>query len=720
MKTDWQRLRQIAADSRGPRDGDQFDVIIVGAGLAGLRAAYELRARKPLVLEREPRAGGRVLTRNQHGVAYDLGAVFAFDHRALPFELELDLMIEPSQLGIAVNGAAHFGADVFECCAKLGLDADEWAALARFGADVYADAARLPPRVYAALNAFFQIIHPGELRDYAPLRQHDALQTLACSHYVAGNGALVAALAQHAELGARLRVNAAVQSIEDLGERVRVVYRERDETRSIFARAVIVTPPAPLVRELVTPMNADAREYLEQLCYEPGIVIALGVRGVTLPEFGCLVTPAADLSTILQQHTLVPDLSVLLVYYAGVKARRVWEWDDATLARETLAAVKSLALGDWNASELVFTEAQRWAHVGPVMSKDTIRAWNERALALTPRVFLGGEAAAMSHQDPLPYGMSAALAGGRHAALEARRVLELDSRAARFGQQLLVDATVYQLTEHAPRFVERLREGNIAFYGLVAQATRDEALVKYLLEQAQNGLWEYQNGFGVTAEDSALVLEGLLECGAAGERLRYSAQRLVEQFYDAEAGAFHTLYGGRARYWRGASVDASAHIGYLLARIDPDTYASHIAACAAFVAAAQQPDGLWQGRWFPSRMITTFYAARLLARFDYADALGRAYHAILTRQTRRGSWDNSVVETAAAMLALRVLAALNASAWDAIERGRQWLVSQKDEHGWRGEPLLYYWYELDDGTRLFYHCADRGQVTGAWATLALR
>src|SRR5437762_3278954 len=55
-----------------------YDVVIVGAGLAGLSAAYALRDRRVLVLEREALAGGRVLTRSSHGVAYDLGAVFGF------------------------------------------------------------------------------------------------------------------------------------------------------------------------------------------------------------------------------------------------------------------------------------------------------------------------------------------------------------------------------------------------------------------------------------------------------------------------------------------------------------------------------------------------------------------------------------------------------------------------------------------------------------------
>jgi hypothetical protein len=204
------------------------------------------------------------------------------------------------------------------------------------------------------------------------------------------------------------------------------------------------------------------------------------------------------------------------------------------------------------------------------------------------------------------------------------------------------------------------------------------------------------------------------------ERLAVSARKLVTQFFDAEVGAFHTLRGGRARYWLGPSVDSSAHLAYLMHCMDADEFASHVRACAAYVAAQQQADGLWQGKWFPSRMVTTFHAVRLLALFDYADALARAQAALLKTQTRRGDWNASVIETSAAVLGLRVLTARDSSVLDSITRGKEWLLAKKNGSGWRGEPILYYWYELDDGTRLFYHCADKGEVTSAWAQIALR
>src|SRR5207244_12484911 len=50
------------------------DVVIVGAGIAGLVAADRLRAHDPLVLEAEGRAGGRVLSFQRGDLALSLGA----------------------------------------------------------------------------------------------------------------------------------------------------------------------------------------------------------------------------------------------------------------------------------------------------------------------------------------------------------------------------------------------------------------------------------------------------------------------------------------------------------------------------------------------------------------------------------------------------------------------------------------------------------------------
>ncbi len=282
----------------------------------------------------------------------------------------------------------------------------------------------------------------------------------------------------------------------------------------------------------------------------------------------------------------------------------------------------------------------------------------------------------------------------------------------------LVDAWVYRMTPERPQLVRRLEQGDVAFYGPILEATREADLAKYLIGSATGHLWEYQHGFGPTAEDSALVLEGLLAVGTDQAVLDRSAERLVEAYFDAGTGAFHTVHGGRARYWAGPSVDATAHVGWLLWRLDAARWRAEIAACRAFLRAQRDPSGCWRGHWFPSVTLTTFLAARLLVTAgDDVTLLNDTRHLLAETQRDDGSWGGGAVDTAFAIRALRALDARP----DAVARGRRWLAAQRGAEGWAGEPLLYYTMDTDDpDVRFFFHCVDKGAVTSAWATLALR
>src|ERR1700720_3710439 len=67
------------------RDGQQFDkpavssrhdVVIVGGGVSGLSAAYFLRGRDFLLLEKEPHWGGNAYLQEYQGQAYATGSAF--------------------------------------------------------------------------------------------------------------------------------------------------------------------------------------------------------------------------------------------------------------------------------------------------------------------------------------------------------------------------------------------------------------------------------------------------------------------------------------------------------------------------------------------------------------------------------------------------------------------------------------------------------------------
>mgnify|MGYP000329482852 CR=1 FL=1 len=87
-----------------PKEDAQYDIVIVGAGLSGLSSAYNLNDYNVLILEKENRAGGRVLTKTQEDINYDMGAIFAYPDYIVPFAIESsELIKESGPLGLYYN-----------------------------------------------------------------------------------------------------------------------------------------------------------------------------------------------------------------------------------------------------------------------------------------------------------------------------------------------------------------------------------------------------------------------------------------------------------------------------------------------------------------------------------------------------------------------------------------------------------------------------------------
>lgn len=70
---------EILAKGTPEAHPERYDVIVIGAGMAGLVAAYRLRDRRVLVLERDTRAGGVSKSETWQGLEYAIGAAYIID-----------------------------------------------------------------------------------------------------------------------------------------------------------------------------------------------------------------------------------------------------------------------------------------------------------------------------------------------------------------------------------------------------------------------------------------------------------------------------------------------------------------------------------------------------------------------------------------------------------------------------------------------------------------
>ncbi|CAM4001596.1 flavin monoamine oxidase family protein [Tsukamurella ocularis] len=248
-------------------DPEERTVVVVGAGIAGLRAALDLHHRgiDVLVLEAAPRVGGRVLTETTAlGSRVDLGgqwigkghhrfAALAAEHGAQVYAMETPRMPRladgPRTIGLTSPTVVLAGAALAA-----------WEVLVRAGGPhVGRDALvsdllrRVPGRARRLLRVLFEIASTADperltLRDFAAaVRTMDGLSTAMTTRggaqdslVVDGAGTLAIRMAER--LGERVRTESAVLAIhrDEQGATVHTA------TGTVRCRRVVVTAPPPV------------------------------------------------------------------------------------------------------------------------------------------------------------------------------------------------------------------------------------------------------------------------------------------------------------------------------------------------------------------------------------------------------------------------------------------------------------------------------------------
>jgi protoporphyrinogen/coproporphyrinogen III oxidase len=364
---------------------ERRDVVVVGAGIAGLAAAWHLRDLDVLVLESGDRLGGRLRSEPRGDAWLNFGAhVFSGPDSAagrLIDDAGVRAIPVPGRLAaLAMNGRIHTGAvELFPLQLRAGMQSK--VALARSGARL-----RLAVRSYAKVAAprpgedpaerqlrMFEFMGDRTFSDFiGPLpadvdaiyratlnRSSGEPEQLSAGYGVGyfhlvwdrsgglsrgiagGPSALIERLA--AGLPGRVRTRAEVLSVERDPVGARVRYKAGRRRISVIARAVVMAAPAPVARQVIADLPAATADALDQISYGPyavGSILTDPVGPMPWDGVYALATPQCSFNMAFSMGNVAaaaagtgyPRPGSFMVYAGAGQGRRMLELDDDAIA----------------------------------------------------------------------------------------------------------------------------------------------------------------------------------------------------------------------------------------------------------------------------------------------------------------------------------------------------------------------------------------------------
>jgi len=452
------RTEQQAPAAAG-QSRSEAEVVVIGAGLAGLVAAYELRDRDVVVLETADRVGGRTLSEEHGEYWYNLGAQFVWDQRTVGICGELGINLLPgarARASLFVRGKLVSAPTPYQLFLRLPLTLAERADLAR----TVLRLRRLERRLHTPAGRDFDAVSLLDLMGRSRPLTKRVIDMVAVSgtgltaaeisgwiglgyaihlfggnvndtlkQVVGGTQSITRAL-REAVGGGRVLLGTEVTRVtRDASGGVLVRYAEADRaTAEISARACVVAVPASSAGQIVDQLPEAKLAALRAMTpYAPIVVTAwLTKEQGRMPWDDLLVLPVADdlsFEQVINNSFFIRrrhggqrhDGGALVTLSTAGKARALTGLPDAEISQK-IGADLARVFPD---ARTVLGDAQiqvaRWSGLPPFR-----RGWlgyrDELRAPLGPICFCGDYTA-----QP---GTPGAVGSGHHAAVAVRGLLE--------------------------------------------------------------------------------------------------------------------------------------------------------------------------------------------------------------------------------------------------------------------------------------------------------
>ncbi|HET6171256.1 MAG TPA: NAD(P)/FAD-dependent oxidoreductase [Gaiellales bacterium] len=372
-----------------PTSEPVHDAVVIGGGIAGLSAAWDLRNRDVVVLEGTARLGGRIRSEARDPYWLNLGAHVFSGPGSATGRLVADVGVEsvpvPGHLvALELNGRLLVGGRPELYPLRLPLSAAERVALARAGARLRVAVARYervarPRPGESAAETRRRVLAHGDDRTFADwlgglpgdadlmfratvtrsTAEPEEITAGAGTGYfalvwssgsglsrniVGGAGALIDGIS--AELQGQVVMDAEVQEIAEQGEVVRVRYRAGGADRELRARHAIVATKAYDAARLIRDLPGDTHSALTSIPYGPTVVMAMltnETRPMPWDDLYALATPKRAFNMLFNTVNVLRPRSAerapggsLMVYRAGHAAIEMFEQPDSVVEQAFL------------------------------------------------------------------------------------------------------------------------------------------------------------------------------------------------------------------------------------------------------------------------------------------------------------------------------------------------------------------------------------------------